>query len=63
VEQVVWREPGMGHTRRYAQHIYQRARQESIAQVAQDEGVSQEMVQGIFERWAKKRWQSAGTRG
>jgi transposase len=62
VEQMAWREPGTGHTLRYGQHIYQRVRRESIAQVAQDEGVSQDMVQGIFDRWAKKRSHNVGTR-
>ena len=40
---------------RYEQHIYQRSRKEPILQIAQDEQLSEEIVQGIFERWAKKR--------
>ena len=47
---------------RYAQYIYQRARREDLAQIAQDEGLSQDMVRGIFERWAKKRSPSGGPR-
>jgi transposase len=61
VERVIWREPGFGHTVRYAERIFERTRHEDIAQVARDEGVSQDMVQGIFERWAKKRSPSADT--
>ena len=55
VERVAWREVGRDYTMRYEQHIYQRSRREPIAQVAQDEGLSEDIVQGIFERWAKKR--------
>ena len=62
VERVAWREPGFVHTLRYAQHIYQRTRHEDMAQIAQDEGLSQDTVRGIFERWAKKRSLSGGTR-
>lgn len=62
VERVAWREPGFTHTLRYAQYIYHRARREDIAQIAQDEGLSQDMVRGIFERGAKKRSHSGGTR-
>ena len=62
VERVAWREAGLAHTLRYAQHIYQRTRREDMAQVAQAEGLSQDTVRGIFERWAKKRLPSGGTR-
>ena len=62
VERVAWREPGFAHTLRYAQHIYQRTRREDMAQIAQDEGLSQDMVRGIFERGAKKRSPSGATR-
>ena len=62
VERVAWREPGFAHTLRYAQHIYQRTQREDIAQIAQDEGLSQDMVRGIFERGAKKRSPSWATR-
>ena len=40
---------------RYEQHIFQRTRKEPILQIARDEKLSEEVVQGIFERWAKKR--------
>ncbi len=53
VERVVWREPGFAHTLRYALHIYERARQQDFAQIAQAEGLSQDTVRSIFERWAK----------
>ncbi len=55
VERLAWREPGRDYTLRYEQHIYQRTRKEPILQVARDEKLSEESVQGIFERWAKKR--------
>lgn len=54
VERVVWREPGLNYTIRYEQSIYERSRREPIAQVAKDEWLSEDIVQGIFERWAKK---------
>jgi transposase len=54
VERVAWREPGLAHTLRYAQHIYERTRHQDIAQIAQAEGLSQDTVQGIFERGGKK---------
>jgi len=54
VEQLAWREPGRDYTIRYEQHIYKRARKEPISQIAQDERLSEDAVQGIFERWAKK---------
>jgi transposase len=62
VERVAWREPGLAYTLRYAHHIYDRTQQEDIAQVALDEGLSQDTVRGIFERWAKKRSISVATR-
>lgn len=55
VERLAWREAGRDYTIRYEQHIYQRARNEPINQIAKGEKLSEEMVQGIFERWAKKR--------
>ena len=61
VERVAWRTPGVGYTARYAQHIYGRTRQQDIAQVAQDEGLSQDTVRAIFEQGAKKRLPSAAT--
>ena len=62
VERVAWRTPGVGYTVRYAQRIYARTRQQDIAQVAQDEGLSQDTVRAIFEQGAKKRLPSAATR-
>ena len=55
VERVVWREPGLDYTVRYEHAIYEKVRRESVAQVAQDERLSEDIIQGIFERWAKKR--------
>ena len=55
VERVEWRRAGMGYTMRYERYIYERSRREPISQVAQDEGLSDEAVQAIFEDWAKKR--------
>jgi transposase len=55
VERLTWREPERDYSLRYEQHLYQRARKEPITQVAKDEGLSEEAVQSIFERWAKKR--------
>ena len=61
VERVAWKRPGVNYTLRYEQHIYQRARQEPVSQVAHDEGLSEEAVQAIFEQWAKKRLPHAGS--
>jgi transposase len=55
VERLAWREPGRDYTVRYEQRIYKRSRKEPILQIAQDENLSEEAVQGIFNRWAKKR--------
>lgn len=62
VERLAWREPGRDYTIRYEQHVYQRTRKEPILQVAKDEQLSEEIVQGIFERWAKKRSPSGAGR-
>jgi transposase len=62
VERVAWRELGFAQTARYAEHIYERTRQQDIAQIAYDEGLSQDTVRGIFERWAKKRLPNGATR-
>jgi len=62
VERVSWRTPGLAYTVRYAQHIYERARHQDIAQIAQAEGLSQDTVRAIFEQGAKKRLPSAATR-
>lgn len=53
VERVAWREPGFAYKLRYAQHVYARTQHEDIAQIAHHEGLSQDTVRGIFERWAK----------
>ena len=62
VERLAWREPERDYSLRYEQHIYQRARKEPITQVAKDEGLSEEAVQAIFERGAKKRSPSGAGR-
>jgi transposase len=62
VERVEWRRTGMGYTTRYERYIYLRSRREPISQVAQDEGLSEEAVQAIFEDWAKKRSRHKVTR-
>jgi len=62
VERVEWKRTGMGYTTRYERYIYQRSRREPISQVAQDEGLSEEAVQAIFEDWAKKRSRHKVTR-
>lgn len=54
VERVSWREAGLSYTVRYEQAVYERSRREPIAQIAQDEQLSEDTVQAIFERWAKK---------
>jgi transposase len=61
-ERVAWREPGFAYTLRYAQHVYARTQQADMAQVALNEGLSQDTVRSIFERWAKKRSTNAATR-
>jgi transposase len=53
-EQVVWRNAGRSYTQRYEQWIAGRVRREPISHIAQAEGISEETVQGIFERMAKK---------
>lgn len=62
VERVAWREPGQDYSQRYSEHIYERARREPVAQVAQAERLSQDIVQGLFERGAKKRLPPGATR-
>lgn len=54
VERVLWREAEFVYTQRYEQVIYERARREPISQIAQQEQLSEDIVQAIFERWAKK---------
>lgn len=55
VEQAEWREAGQAYTQRYTEFIYQRARREPVAQIAQDQQLSEDIVQGLFEREAKKK--------
>lgn len=62
VERVVWRETGLAYTTRYEQFVYQRAKHEPLLQVAKEESLSEDIVQGIFERGAKKKSPSAATR-
>ena len=62
VERVLWREPDVNYTLRYEQAIYERARREPISQIATSEQLSQDKVQGIFERGAKKQLTAAATR-
>jgi len=62
VECVDWKRPGTSYTLRYEQYIYQRSRKEAVSQIAQDEGLSEETVQAIFEHRAKKRLRHEGTR-
>jgi transposase len=61
VERVEWKRPNVSYTERYESYIYQRVRRESVSQVAQDEGLSEETVQAIFEYRAKKKRRRAGT--
>ena len=61
VERVDWKRIGVSYTERYERYVYQRVRRESVSQVAQDEVLSEEAVQGIFEYRAKKRRRHAGT--
>lgn len=61
VERVEWKRSGVSYTERYERYVYQRVRRESVSQVAQDEGLSEEAVQAIFEHRAKKRLQHAAT--
>ncbi len=62
VERVEWRRAGMSYTMRYERYVYQRSRREPISQIAQDEGLSEEAVQAIFEDWAKKQSRHKATR-
>ena len=54
MERVLWQEAVFVYTQRYEQVIYERARREPIRQIAQPEPLSEDIVQAIFERWAKK---------
>jgi transposase len=62
VERVEWKRSNVSYTERYERYVYQRVRRESVSQVAQDEGLSEEAAQAIFEYRAKKRRRRAGTR-
>jgi transposase len=53
-ERVVWRQVGYTYTVRYEQPVYGRSRREPLANVAADEGLSEQVVQALFTRWAKK---------
>ena len=61
VERVLWREPDLNYTLRYEQAIYERARREPLSQLAASEQLSQDQVQGIFARGAKKHSTAAAT--
>ena len=54
VERVSWKAPDLNYTLRYEEHIYGRCRRETVADVAQAERLSEDVVRNIFERWAKK---------
>jgi transposase len=62
VERVDWKRPNVSYTERYERYVYQKVRRESVSQVAQDEGLSEEATQAIFEHRAKKRLRHAATR-
>ena len=62
VEQVLWKRAEVSYTRRYEEQIYERAHKEPVSQIAEEEGLSEEAVQTIFEHWAKKRLRHGGTR-
>ena len=62
VERVAWKRAETSYTLRYEKHIYERARKEPVSQIAEDEGLSEEAVQAIFEQKAKKRLRHGGTR-
>jgi predicted Zn-dependent protease with MMP-like domain len=59
---VAWREAGRDYTTRYEQALSERVRHAPISQVAHEEHLSEDIVQGIFERWAKKSSPRAATR-
>ena len=61
VERVLWREPDLDYTRRYEQTLYQRACREPISHIAESEQLSEDIVQGMFERGAKKNSTRAAT--
>lgn len=62
VEPVVWKRPEVSYTLRYENYIYQRARKEPVSQIAEEEGLSEDAIQAIFEHKAKKRLRHGGGR-
>jgi transposase len=62
VERVEWKRTGVSYTERYERHIYQRIRRETVSQVAEDEGLSEEAAQALFAHKAKKRLRHAASR-
>jgi transposase len=58
VERVIWKRPGASYTVRYGQYIYERARKEPVNQIAEDEGLSEEAEQAIFEHEAHLPWRA-----
>ncbi len=54
-ERVAWRNVGFTYTIRYEQYVYERTRRDTIASIARDEGLSEEIVQDLFVRWAQKK--------
>jgi transposase len=62
VERVDWKRTGVSYTERYERHIYQRIRRETVSEVAEDEGLSEEAAQAIFAHKAKKRLRHAAAR-
>jgi transposase len=58
VERVVWKRPGASYTVRYERYIYERSRKEPVSQIAEDEGLSEEAVQAIFEQKAHLPWRA-----
>lgn len=62
VERVLWREPDLDYTVRYTEALFERTRREPIAQIARSEQLSEDIVQGIFARGAKKKSTPVATR-
>jgi transposase len=62
VERVDWKRTGVNYTARYERHVYQRIRRETVRQVAEDEGLSEEAAQAIFAHRAKKRLRHVAAR-
>ncbi len=59
VERAAWKRPEAIYTVRYENYIYQRSRKEPVRQIAEEEGLSEEAVQAMFEHRAKN---DCGTR-